>query len=58
MYSKEYDKAKKEFKNCMPMGPMTLGVSWVLAFKEWAPVMRHEKAMSQSHDAVSDNSIL
>ena len=58
MYSKEYDKAKKEFKNCMLMGPMTLGVSWVLAFKEWAPLMRHEKAMSQSHDAVSDNGIL
>ncbi len=38
------------------MGPLTLFVSWALAFKEWAPVMRIEKAKAMS-DA-SDNGIL
>lgn len=56
MYSKDYEKAKKEFNNCLLMGPLTLFVSWVLAFKEWAPVMRIEKAKAMT--GTSDNGIL
>jgi len=57
MYSKEYEQAKKEFRNCLFMGPLTLFVSWVLAFTEWAPVMKREKAKTMA-DSVSDNGIL
>ena len=56
MYSKEYEKAKKEFNNCLLMGPLTLFVSWVLAFKEWAPAMRIEKAKALAD--TPDNGIL
>ena len=43
MYSKEYEAAKKEFYNCLRMGIIGLGVPFVLAFKEWLPIMRREK---------------
>lgn len=43
MYSEEYEKAKKEFYNCLWMGIIGLGVPFVLAFKEWRPIMRREK---------------
>ena len=57
MYSKEYEQAKKEFRNCLFMGPLTLFVSWVLAFTEWAPVMKRGKAKAAT-EGVSDNGIL
>ena len=42
-YSKEYEEAKKEFINCLLMGLVGCGVPYVLAFKEWWPIMRREK---------------
>ena len=44
MYSEEYEKAKKEFRNCLFMGIIGLGVPFVLAFREWLPIMKAEKA--------------
>ena len=43
MYSKEYEEAKKEFINCLCMGIIGMGVPFVLAFKEWWPIMKREK---------------
>ena len=43
MYSAEYEEAKKEFVNCLLMGIVGLGVPFVLAFKEWWPIMKREK---------------
>lgn len=39
MYSKQYLDAKKEFWNCIRMAPFTLGISLVMAFTEWKPIM-------------------
>jgi len=44
MYSKEYREARKEFINCMLMSVVGLGVPVVIAFKEWWPIMKAEKA--------------
>ena len=43
MYSEEYEEAKKEFINCLCLGLFGLGVPYVLAFKEWWPIMKREK---------------
>ena len=43
MYSKEYEKAKKEFINCLCMSVIGLGVPVVLAFRVWRPIMKQEK---------------
>lgn len=43
MYSEEYEKAKKEFTNCLCMSIIGLGVPIVLAFREWWPIMQREK---------------
>lgn len=43
MYSEEYEKAKKEFVNCLCMSIFGLGIPIVLAIKEWLPIMRREK---------------
>lgn len=43
MYSEEYQKAKKEFINCLCMGIIGMGVPFVLAFTEWWPIMKREK---------------
>ena len=43
MYSKEYEEAKKEFINCMVLGLLCFGVPYVIAFKEWWPIMQREK---------------
>ena len=43
MYSQAYEDAKKEFVNCLWMGVIGLGVPFVLALKEWWPVMKQEK---------------
>ena len=43
MYSEEYEKAKKEFVNCLWMSIFGLGVPIVIAFREWWPIMRREK---------------
>lgn len=39
MQSTNYEQAKKEFWNCIRMAPFTLGISLVMAFKEWKPIM-------------------
>ena len=43
MYSREYEKARKEFINCLCFGIIGFGVPFVLAFTEWLPIMREEK---------------
>ena len=43
MYSKEYQRAKKEFINCLVFGIIGLGVPFYNAFKEWLPIMKREK---------------
>ena len=43
MYSQEYEEAKKEFVNCLVVGPFGLFVPYVLAFTEWWPIMKREK---------------
>ena len=44
MPTAEYLEAKKEFINCLLMAIPCLGVSVVIAFKEWWPIMKAEKA--------------
>ena len=44
MHSEAYQEAKKEFINCLLCSPVCLGVSIIIAFREWWPVMRAEKA--------------
>ena len=43
MYSEEYEKAKKEFNNCLRMCIIGLGVPIYNAFHEWLPIMKREK---------------
>lgn len=43
MYSQEYQEAKKEFVNCLLLSPICIGVSIVIAFTEWWPIMKAEK---------------
>ena len=43
MYSEEYEKAKKEFRNCFFMAIFGFGVPIYNAFREWLPIMRYEK---------------
>lgn len=43
MYSEEYEKAKKEFVNCLAFGVLGLGVPFINAYKEWWPIMKREK---------------
>ena len=50
MYSKEYEAAKKEFYNCLRMGIFGLGVPFVLAFREWWPIMQREKKKALEAD--------
>ncbi len=44
MHSEKYISAKKEFWNCIRMSIFGIGVPIVIAFKEWLPIMRAEKA--------------
>ncbi len=43
MYSEEYERAKKEFKNCLWMSVFGLGVPIYNALHEWLPIMRRER---------------
>ena len=43
MYSEEYERAKKEFKNCLWMSVIGLGVPIYNALHEWLPIMNREK---------------
>ena len=48
MYSERYEKAKKEFINCLCMGIIGLGVPFVLAYREWWPIMKEEKEKARA----------
>ncbi len=48
MPSAEYVNAKKEFRNCLLMSIFGLGVPIAIAFKEWLPFMRAEKAKERA----------
>ena len=43
VYSKEYEEAKKEFKNCLWMSVFGLGIPIYNAIHEWLPIMRRER---------------
>ena len=43
MYSEEYEAARKEFRNCLRMSVIGLGVPIYYAFHEWRPIMKREK---------------
>ena len=44
MYSETYQKARKEFINCLCMSIIGLGFPLFNAFRIWLPIMREEKA--------------
>ena len=44
MPTQEYREAKKELINCLLMSIFGCGVPIVIAFKEWWPIMKAEKA--------------
>lgn len=44
MHSEAYLEARKEFINCICMSIIGLGVPIFLAFTEWWPIMKAEKA--------------
>ena len=44
MPTQEYLEAKKEFVNCLLMSIFGCGVPIIIAFKEWWPIMKAEKA--------------
>jgi len=44
MHSEAYNKARKEFINCLVLSPIGLFIPIVLAFREWKPIMREELA--------------
>ena len=48
MHSERYEKAKKEFINCIFLSPICLFVSLILAFTEWKPIMREELAKEKA----------
>ena len=48
MPSKAYLEAKKEFINCLAMSIIGLGVPVVIAFREWWPIMKAEKAKEKA----------
>ncbi len=43
MYSEEYERARKEFINCLIFGILGFGVPFYNAYKEWLPIMKREK---------------
>ena len=57
MYSKEYEEARKEFINCLCMGVVGLGVPFVLAYREWWPIMKAErkKALAEQQQTTAHN---
>lgn len=50
MYGEKYEKARKEFINCLCMGVFGLGVPFVLAYREWWPIMRREKKKASAQN--------
>ena len=44
MHSQRYLEAKKEFVNCLVLSPIGLFVPLFIAFGEWLPIIREERA--------------
>ena len=40
MHTKAYCEARKEFINCIVLSPICIGVSLIIAFTAWLPIMR------------------
>ena len=55
MPSKAYLEAKKEFINCLAMSIIGLGVPVVIAFREWWPIMKAEKAKEKAIHPTVEN---
>ena len=51
MHSKEYEEARKEFRNCLWMSIIGCGVPLILAFTEWRPIMRAELKKEKAEGA-------
>ena len=51
MHSKEYMEARKEFRNCLWMSIVGLGIPVFIAFKEWKPIMREELRKEREQQA-------
>lgn len=49
MHSKRYLEAKKEFVNCIVLSPVCLFVSLFIAFQEWYPIMKEERAKESAN---------
>lgn len=43
MRIKEYNEARKEFWSCIILSPICLGVSRILAFSEWKPIVSTQR---------------
>ncbi len=56
MYSERYEKAKKEFINCLVLGVVGLGVPYYNAYKEWWPIMKEEKEKALAQQSVEKSS--
>ena len=56
MYSERYEKAKKEFINCLVLGVVGLGVPFYNAYKEWWPIMKEEKEKALAQQSVEKDS--
>lgn len=48
MHSERYLAAKKEFVNCLCMSIFGLGIPIIIAYREWWPIMKEEKAKEQA----------
>jgi hypothetical protein len=49
MHSKRYLEAKKEFVNCIVLSPVCLFISLFIAFQEWYPIMKEERAKENAN---------
>lgn len=51
MYSEEYERAKKEYNNCLRMCIIGMGVPIWNALHEWKPIMEREKKKALEAEA-------
>ena len=56
MYSQEYERAKKEFINCLVFGVVGFGVPFYNAYKEWWPIMKREKEKALAQQSAEKTS--
>ena len=55
MHSEEYERARKEFKNCLIMGIPGIFVPFYNAFKYWKPIMDAELKKEKEAEKESAN---